>query len=90
MNPFPSRRPLADLIVEFADGISAILADTDSAHAPAIRPVSLECKLPVESVFSTYGNELTLLADIPSTRTRSRLDRPINGLSFSLGVEALP
>lgn len=86
MTLYPGRRPLADLLVEFAEGIGG-LARTGEA-GETLRPVSLECRLPVESVVEFQGDELVLLSDLPATRTRTDFDRPVNRLSFTLEAEA--
>ncbi|MDZ3832302.1 MAG: hypothetical protein U0S50_10840 [Sphingopyxis sp.] len=88
MTLYPGRRPLADLLVEFADGIGDLTRG--STGPEGLRPVSLECRLPVESVVEFRNGELTLLSDLPATRMRTGFDRPVNRLSFTLAAEQAP
>jgi hypothetical protein len=88
MTLFSNRRPLADLLVELADGISG-LAQVGGTRGD-VRPVSFECQLPIESVVEFRDGELTLLSGLPATRMRTDFDRPIHRLSFTLAAGATP
>ncbi|WP_447755398.1 hypothetical protein [Sphingopyxis fribergensis] len=88
MTLYPGRRPLADLLVEFAEGIGALAQPGGTMDE--LRPVSLECRLPVESVVEFRDGTLTLLSDLPATRMRTDFDRPVHRLSFTLAAGATP
>ncbi len=55
-----------------------------------LRPVSLECRLPVKSVVEFRDGALTLLSDLPATRMRTDFDRPVHRLSFTLAAGTTP
>lgn len=76
-----ARRSLDEMIGELASGL---LPQLDSA---AVRPVSIDLALPVETRIETGGPDgLRVIADMPRTHTRTDFDLPVGRLTVRLGV----
>ena len=73
-----TRRPLEDMIAEIAGSILPL------ARESAVRPVSLDIALPVETRVDRGPEGLRVIADLPRLHTRTHFDPPVARLTVSL------
>lgn len=78
-----ARRSLDDMIGELALGLLPQL------HGSAVRPVSIDLTLPVETRLEAGGADgLRVIADMPRTHTRTDFDLPVGRMTMTLDIAA--
>jgi len=78
----PARRPLEDMVCEIAGSILPL------TQTSAVRPVSLDLCLPVETRVEPGPKGLRVIADLPRLHTRTAFDLPVAHLTVSLAATA--
>jgi hypothetical protein len=89
MNAAEIRRPLEDMIGELVDGLSTLpVPGQATIGGNRLRLTSVELALPVETRVLDGPSGLVVHADMPTTRTRTAFDLPVN--RFVLRLAATP
>jgi hypothetical protein len=88
MNGCEIRRPLEDMIAELVDGLAVLPAlDRRMAGGTGLKLTDVELALPVETRVLAGPSGLVVHADLPSLRTRTDFDLPLNRLVLRLATE---
>jgi hypothetical protein len=79
------RRPLEDMIGEIVEGLSTLQAfDRETGQLTGVRLTDIELALPVEARVLDGPAGLVVHADMPSLRTRTDFDLPLQRVVLHL------